>query len=396
MRKIGYIIVLALLAGCVDMGGKITELPVGLGAEEPSVITTDNGLVISWQEPYEGDILLKMSAHNGIKWSPAKTIAKGEEWFVNWADYPAIVANGDLLFAHYLQKTSNEMLAYNVMFLVSSDMGESWSEPKQLHQDTVTAEHGFVSAVPYADGFYVTWLDGRYTTGNKGKFTLRGVNVTNEGALVDAVEIDDDVCTCCQTSMTIIDNVPWSFYRDRSEEEIRDIYFSKFVDNSWSEPELFNEDNWHIPGCPVNGPMATSYGNNLAVAWFSGADGAYNVKLKISTDAGNSFQEEILVDGPKSIGRVDIKMDASQIYVTFITNNGEQAAIKLNTYDYSGKLIDAEILASVSAARGTGFPRTALWHENLIVTWTDVEEHTIKVLEYPLNKEHISAQAGIR
>ena len=56
-----------------------------------------------------------------------------------------------------------------------------------------------------------------------------------------SAEIDDNTCTCCQTTMTIINNVPFTFYRDRSEEEIRDIYYAKLVDDNWSEPEVLNQ-----------------------------------------------------------------------------------------------------------------------------------------------------------
>jgi hypothetical protein len=391
MKVILHIILLVILAGCNYKGSSITDPPVGIGAQEPSLIVTDQGLVLSWQEPYEGDILLKMALHDGLKWSPAITIAKGDDWFVNWADFPAIIANGDKLFVHFLQKSSESMLAYNAMFLISPDMGETWSAPKQLHQDTVTAEHGFVSGVPYEEGFYVSWLDGRNTIGIKGNFTLRGGYVTSDGALLNSAEIDDNTCTCCQTTMTIINNVPFTFYRDRSEEEIRDISYAKLVDGNWSEPQRFNEDNWLIPGCPVNGPVAKSYANTMAVAWFTGANGENKVKLKISADAGNTFGDEILVDGSNAIGRVDVQMDSTKIYVTFIGATDNGTAVRLKVYDYSGELQDTEVIASVSAERGTGFPRTAIWNDNLIISWTDVEQHSVKIIQYPLNKEHISA-----
>lgn len=394
MKIILPIIFLIILAGCNYEGSSITDPPVGIGAEEPSIIATDRGLLLSWQEPYEGDILLKMALHDGLRWSRATTIAKGDDWFVNWADFPAIIANGDKLFVHFLQKSSQSMLAYNTIFLVSPDMGETWSAPKRLHQDTVTAEHGFVSGVPYEDGFYISWLDGRNMIGMEGNFTLRGVQVKDNGALVNSAEIDDNTCTCCQTTMTIINNVPFTFYRDRSEEEIRDIYYAKLVDDNWSEPEVLNEDNWHIAGCPVNGPVAKSYENTMAVAWFTGADGDNKVKLKISADGGNDFGEEILVDGSNGIGRVDVQMDSANIYVTYIGESDNGTAVRLKAYNFLGELQNSEIMAVVSAERGTGFPRTALWKENLVLTWTDVEQHSVKIMKYPLNKERIGARTS--
>jgi hypothetical protein len=393
--KFALAIIFFALVSCGNPVGNITQPPVGLGGEEPSLVATDNGLVLSWQEPYEGDIILKMSVHDGASWSPAKAVAKGDDWFVNWADFPAIVANGDKLFVHYLQKTSSTSLAYNVMFLISPDLGETWSAPQQLHQDTVTAEHGFVSAIPYEEGFYVSWLDGRETIGNKGNFTLRGVYVKNEVELINSALIDDNTCTCCQTTMAIVNNVPWTFYRNRTEEEIRDIYYSKLVDGSWSEPTSLNDDNWHIPGCPVNGPVAASFGDNLVVAWFTGADGENNVKLKVSTNSGNSFSEEILVEGPRVIGRVDVKMNSEKIYVTYIANSKNGTVLKLKVYDFSGELIGRETLATLSAERGTGFPRAAIWHNDLVIAWTDVEKNSIKVITHSLDEKSYNSKAGV-
>ena len=395
MKKILHLLVVALISACANKGSSITDPPIGSGAEEPSLTVTEGGLVLSWMEPYEGDIVLKMSLHNGVKWSPAKSIAKGDDWFVNWADFPAVVANGNLLFAHFLQKSARPTFAYDVMFTVSQNMGETWSTPKKLHQDTVSAEHGFVSAVPYNDGFYVSWLDGRYTTEQHGAMTIRAAYIDGNGEINHAAEIDNSTCDCCQTAMSLVNGVPWSFYRNRTEEEVRDMYYSKLVEGQWSEPEVLNEDNWLINACPVNGPEASTYNKSIAVAWFTGAEGEQKTKMKISHDEGNSFGEAILVDETKSFGRVDVQMDSAYIYVTYLSKKDASAAIMLKVYNHSGILQRSEIIAAVSPERGTGFPRTALWHENLIITWTDVDQHTIKVLKYPLNKEQIGAQLGL-
>ena len=117
--------------------------------------------------------------------------------------------------------------------------------------------------------------------------------------------------------------------------------------------------------------------------------------MKISQDEGKSFNDVILVDSPKSFGRVDVQIDSDNVYVTYLTKKDESAAIMLKAYNYVGALQSSEILAVVRPDRGTGFPRTALWHENLIITWTDIEQHTIRVLKYPLNKKHIGARAGL-
>jgi hypothetical protein len=393
MRIISSLLLLGWLAGCVNTGSSLDQPPVQKGSSEPSVIVTDNGLILSWMEAHEGDILLKMSVHNGIKWSPPKTIAKGQDWFVNWADFPAILANENSLFTYFLKKSESSTYAYDVMYLVSQDLGSSWSNPQKLHQDTVAAEHGFVSSIPYKDGFYVSWLDGRNTI-DKAPMTIRAVYIDGEGNLNDAAEIDASTCDCCQTTMTLINNEPVTFYRDRTSDEIRDIYYASLIDSIWTQPQSLNADDWSIAGCPVNGPRATSYKNTTAVAWFTGANKVEKIKLKISSETGG-FGDEIIVDSPNALGRVDIQMDSSKIYITYLTRLDNRTSIKLSIYDFYGQLLNSELIATVKPDRGTGFPRTALWNELLIITWTDIDEMKVKVLKYPLNKENFSSGARV-
>ncbi len=397
MRIIIFGLLLAISISCSeqkDNSNTITMPPVSEGSGESSLVTTDQGLILSWIEKIEGVAQLKMSTYDGKDWSTPTVVAQGDDWFVNWADFPAIVANGDALFIHFLQKSAASTYAYDVMYSVSQDLGRVWSTPEKLHQDTVAAEHGFVSAVPYKDGFYVSWLDGRNTVVDNGFMSVRGAFMSTDGIMSKSAEIDGGVCDCCQTSMAIVNDVPWSFYRDRSDEEIRDIYAAKLIDDTWTDPQEINNDNWLIKGCPVNGPRAMTYNNTLAVSWFTGVDGINNVMLKISDDGGETFAEVIIVDGPTSLGRVDIQMDANKIYLSYLTKNDNKTTLNLKIYSHEGELSNSEVITTVNPSRGTGFPRTALWHDNLVFTWTDIDNKSVKVFSYPLEKNKLQARTG--
>ena len=395
MYRIILVLILAWLVSCEINKGTLNDPPVAKGSGQPTIINIDDGLILAWQEPFKGDILLRMSVYRNPKWSAPKTIAKGDDWFVNWADFPAIVANGDELFVHYLENTDSKGLAYNIMYTVSSDLGDTWTKQKKLHEDTTATEHGFVSAVPYKDGFYVSWLDGRNTHGNTGNFGLRAAFVSVDGTVTNRAELDNNTCTCCQTTMTLVNNQPWVFYRNRTEDEIRDIYFTNLTDSGWVTPTSLNPDNWHIAGCPVNGPVATTYKNTMAIAWFTGANGDNKVKLKISDDAGRSFSDEIIVEDIHPIGRVDVAMDSTKIYVSYMADREDEASIILKVYNYSGTLLDTEIMIAVSPDRDTGFPRIAIWREFLIFTWTDIDLMKVKALSYPLDPNSIMAKSRL-
>ena len=156
-----------------------------------------------------------------------------------------------------------------------------WKTDLALHTDDTPTEHGFVSIVPYRNNFFVNWLDGRHTDeneeGERGAMTLRGVIVTTTGKLIEEYELDDKTCDCCQTTSAITDNGPVVIYRDRSDDEIRDISIVRQVEGEWTAPKVIHEDDWQIKGCPVNGPKVDVLSNSLVVAWFTAAENKQKV-----------------------------------------------------------------------------------------------------------------------
>src|SRR5919197_741880 len=58
-------------------------------------------------------------------------------------------------------------------------------------------------------------------------------------------------------------------YRNRSDDEVRDIYVSRLVQGRWSEPSVVHADNWRIPACPINGPALAANGRNVAIVWYT-------------------------------------------------------------------------------------------------------------------------------
>ena len=387
MRAVSFIFFVVIITGCGKESLKITKPPVGVNSGQSSIVSTDNGLILSWQEEADDSVKLQMSIYDGERWSAPNTIASGSDWFVNWADFPAIAANNNLLFTHFLKMSGETTYDYDIMFSVSTDFGTTWSNPKKLHSDTIAAEHGFVSAIPYKDGFYVSWLDGRNTKRNNSAMTLRAAFVNGDGRVLNAKEIDRKTCDCCQTAMANVEGTPYVVYRDRSDAEIRDIYYSSLIDKQWQDPKPLYHDNWEINGCPVNGPAIASDGPNVAIAWFTGAGGVMNVNLAVSNNGGTSFSDAILVAGPEALGRVDLEMVDNTIYLTYMSNEDNRTEIRLSQFDYAGTLLTTRALASISSDRGTGFPRSAIWNNSLVVTWTDVDKDEVSVSQTPFSAD---------
>lgn len=362
----------------------LMDSPTQSSSGEPYLFTDTSGnTFLSWIEVSEGTNFLKYSKLENEKWSVPRLISSGENWFVNWADYPLIAANGKQLMAHYLGKSGAGTFAYDVMLTTSQDDGNTWSEPKLVHDDAKQAEHGFVSILPYGDNFLVAWLDGRNTgmegmenhEGHHGQMSIRAAVVDINGAKINEWELDNRTCDCCQTTAALTENGPVVIYRDRSDEEIRDMSIVRFVNGQWTEPKTIYADNWKIAGCPVNGPRADAIGNNLASAWFSSPEGNASVNVIFSTDGGATFGEPVKIDEGKAIGRVDVVMlDTDNAMVSWMEGS-EIKAVKVNR---DGTKESSISIASSSDARSSGFPQMTKSGNKLIFAWTDDKEKIIK------------------
>ena len=75
---------------------------------------------------------------------------------------------------------------------------------------------------------------------------------SGSGGRVGEAVIDSSTCDCCQTDVAVSANGPIAVYRDRTHDEIRDIFVTRFEDGSWQPGERLHADNWEIPGCPVH------------------------------------------------------------------------------------------------------------------------------------------------
>ena len=368
-----------------QMGLEALQSPAGENASLPYLVTGEDGkLYFSWVEKKDsGWVELKYSILEGDSWTDPELIAKGNDWFVNWADYPMIAVDKDgNMIAHYLAKSSAGTYSYDVN-VVYKPQGEVWSNPVIPHKDGTPTEHGFVTMLPQNDGtFRLAWLDGRNTGGGEhgsegghgsgGAMTIRTAVLDMNGELSEEAELDDRVCDCCQTGGIMTANGAMIAYRDRSEDEIRDISFVKFTNSKWSDPQTINDDNWNIPGCPVNGPRMTSLGNIVATAWFTAAEG--QAKVKIAFSNSESFGESIIVDETSPLGRVDvILLDEQTAIVSWLDNEGTPA-IKYRTIKSDGTMTEPVIVSETSESRGSGFPQMTILDGRVFFAWTSYQE----------------------
>ncbi len=354
-------------------------------SREPELSTTRDGkIILSWVEKIaDKTYALRFAKRDGNGWSELHTVAEGDDWFVNWADFPSVIAlNDGALAAHWLVKSGKSTYAYDVNIAFSNDEGKSWTKPTVPHIDNTQTEHGFVSLIPLNDGrLGAIWLDGRNMKDMKGhggdkpspvSMLLRYATVDASGRIFDDAQLDERVCECCQTSAAVTADGVIAVYRDRSPNEARDISVVRYVGSSWSVPQPVHADNWQINGCPVNGPSVAANGRDAVVAWYTGVGGTPHVKVAFSTDSGATFGSPIQVDDGETQGRVDVLLlpDKSAL-VCWLSGTPEGGEIKVRRVEVSGSVGPSAVIAKTDISRSSGFPRMALLGNEVHFAWTE-------------------------
>ncbi len=361
------------------------DSPSGPDSREPELFAAADGRVIlSWvQKVGEKRHALRFAARDAAGWSEARTVAEGDNWFVNWADFPSVIALADgSLAAHWLVKSGPGTYAYDVNISRSKDGGKTWGRPVVPHTDGTETEHGFVSLIPLEGGrLGAVWVDGRATKDVKGhdekgplpvSMQLRYAAVQDDGKLSDEAVLDERICECCQTSAAMTAEGPIAAYRDRSEREVRDIHFVRRQQaGGWSGPRAVHADNWEINGCPVNGPSVAADGRRVALAWFTGEGDAPRVQVAFSADAGATFGTPTRVDDGEALGRVDVVLlaDGSAL-VCWMSGGAEGGANKVRRVAPDGALGPVAIIARTDVSRSSGFPRMARAGDTVYFAWT--------------------------
>jgi hypothetical protein len=366
----------------------VEEVPFdGEAAGMPWLVSLRNGgVAMSWTRTENGIPRLEYARYAEGSWSAPDVIAEqqeGEEWFVNWADFPSLVELEDeRLAAHYLVSSGENIFAYDV-HITSSDPDGNRMPSVVPHTDGTQTEHGFVSLLPWQnDEVMAIWLDGRNTSGGHyghggGPMTLRSAVIGTDG-LSHEYELDAAVCDCCQTSaVRLPGGGALVVYRDRTPDEIRDISFVRFRDGTWEEPRVLHHDGWEIFGCPVNGPAIDAIGENVAVAWFTQPGDTARVSVAFSGNGGDTWSAPVQADTGYPLGRVDILMlDDQRALLSWISQESRDAHIMVRIINRDGTAEPPVTVTSDPdlAGRAAGFPRMAAYsYDEVLIAWTSVE-----------------------
>lgn len=377
---------------------KTIASPASSQSGEPNLFVAKNGeMYLSWiEETHNDEHALKFSSWESTKWAAPQTIAQDSGWFVNWADFPSMAVHENLMVAHWLDKSAEGTYDYDVKVALSQDQGKNWSKSFVLHRDGIPAEHGFVTLLPYKDEIFAVWLDGRFTKShehgeeNRGAMTLHSTTFDQYANMGKEVELDHRICDCCQTDAVITDQGPVVVYRDRTEEEVRDIYITREQDGEWTEPQAVHADGWQINACPVNGPAIAAQEQDVVVAWFTGSDNTPKVQLAFSDDYGATFGKPVRLDHGNPLGRVDVIMlNETYAMVSWLEALDGGAEIRSAIVDKKLNVIADKSIVNTASSRSSGFPIMEKADDQVFFAWTHVDEQSSKIMTAMLDMNEI-------
>jgi hypothetical protein len=358
--------------------------PAAPPAGQPQLTVSARGILLSWIERDGERAVLRFAERAGSGWSAPRTVAAGDDWFVNWADVPSVLRLDDrTLAAHWLQKRGAAPYAYDVRLAYSTDDGRSWSPSFTPHHDGLEREHGFASLYRLADGgLGLVWLDGRemaaadgHEAGGAegGAMTVRSATFDGGWTQTSEAAVDLRVCECCPTAAATTSEGPIVAYRDRDADETRDIYVSRVEHGRWTPSRAVHADGWRIAACPVNGPALSARGRDVALAWFTGVGDVGHAYVAFSRDAGRTFGPPIRLDDQASLGRVGVAwLPDGSAAASWIETGGPGTSLAVRKVSPSGATSPALTVAPIPAARASGYPRLASDRGELVIAWVDL------------------------
>ena len=399
MKKFIITITLLTIISCTTKGVFIEDIPFLYGDNnaQPNLASSNGALSLSWiSSKNKNRASLHFSQFKKGKWIKPQKIANGSDWFVNWADFPAHAINEDLIITSYLKKSDSGTYTYDVILNLQKLSGEKIKKDFLLNTDGVKAEHGFVSIIPNNNkGFFITWLDGRNTVekkldGHHKPMTIRFAEITNTGEVINESELDAAVCDCCQTSIAMTNNGPIVVYRDRSENEERDIYTIRNINGVWEEPNQLHNDGWIINGCPVNGPKVAVSSTNLAIAWFTVVNDNPLVNVSFSKTNGDSFGTPFKLNDHDAIGRVDVAfLNNEEVIVSYMEVDDIGTYLRIKKVSVNGEISKPITVSKIDGGRNTGVPQLEIINNEIFIVWTISLEGINQLKSIKLNSKNI-------
>lgn len=340
---------------------------------------------MSWVAPREEGHALKFGLLHDGRWVKSGEVSHGLNWFVNWADYPSVVAIDEKFWvAHWLVKQKGgKTFDYDVRLAISDNAGDTWREIGSPHRDGTASEHGFVTIFKDANAAGVIWLDGRdylkkderaHFPERSGNFNLRYTRIGRDGSMGAETIVDANTCTCCWTSVAVTEKGAVAVWRSRTNHEIRDNRVALMRAGKWTTSTPLGDEGWMIEGCPVNGPSVAASGHDVVAAWFTAQGDRPRVRASFSLNDGETFGVPIEIDDMAPLGRIGLGWKDNQTAViSWMTaaSQDKKSTLAFRIIKKDGTLGSIKRALELSPGRDTGVPQIITNEEGVFLAWTD-------------------------
>lgn len=366
MKLLLLVVVLAL----PGMGESIPN-PSGLGSLQASWSTAKDGSpLLSWIETEKDDsYTLKYAERHGAQWTAPRIIAAHRQFFRQPAELPEVISLSDgTLVAHWVESPDDGSDTEFSYVSVAHD-GVKWTAPVIIHKDRSKVQHGLASIVASGAGeASILWLEA--LKGEDGPVSLKRTVVSSEGKVLQEESLDNDVCTCCPTSVVKTAKGLLVAYRDHTPEDIRDISVMRLEGGKWTAPKNIHPDNWKINACPTNAAAAAAKGERVAIAWFTGAGNMPREQIVFSSDGGATFSKPVLLSTGRSFGYTSIALDEQGgALVSWLEAGADDARILLRPVSAAG-VAGPVVEVAKGSRKSLGYPRILRSGDETLVAWT--------------------------
>lgn len=380
----------------------LLETPAGPGSGMYSLSPPDprraseRAPILSWIDVLpDGGHALRYATLEGSRWSAPREVARGTNWFANWADHPSVVRDGDGLLAHWLVRSGagTSRYGYGLRVARSTDGGTTWTPVVTVEPENTKDYAGFVAfargphvpgaaylAPPPATAGTHTAPPAAGIAHPEPQKALLFARFLPDGRIgIDL--LDSDTCSCCTVSVSSATRGPLIVYRDRKDGEVRDISAIRWQGTGWSTPVTVHADGWVLPGCPTNGPAVSADADRVAVAWFTAAGGKPRVRVAFSRDGGATFGAPRDVDDGAPIGWTGIVLtdDGDAIVSWLESQPGGGGQVRLRRVREGEQSGPSLVVADTRSGRATGIPQLSRSGDVLVLAWRDERVRTALV-----------------
>ncbi|WP_031498205.1 hypothetical protein [Bryobacter aggregatus] len=395
MKRVSLLIALAAL-GFAEI--RRIDPPAASDSGMASLTKGPNGTVyLSWTDTIgPKEHALRFSRWTGSAWAEPETIARGTNWFANWADFPALTILPDSsMFAHWLTRTDGgSSYGYGIRVAQKQAGTAPWREIHGMSLGNPSDYAGFLSFAPGEATALFLAPPGQHDSAVAGqehghRKTVRQIVFDKQGKVKDEGEVDADACSCCPTTIGRTPRGLIAAYRDHQPGEIRDIAVIRQVDGVWTKPRTLHDDGWKINGCPTDGPSLATAGSQVAIAWLTRAGEAPKVQVTLSSDNGEHFSQPIRLDSGNPLGRPSIvAAGSSEFFVVWLEKlDANQNELRIKRIQGNGVTSEPLVVARVPIGRAAGFPKLAVTGEQILVAWRDQKVRTALLTTTQLKTE---------